>query len=204
MAEVGVLVNADVATKARLEEVCERLATLQVPFHLIAAATKQARIPLREADLQAVRTLVLVSPPESFAAEDRAVLDRVLAARRPRLVQADADLGGLFAARQLHILGWEGPERVFLFPRTSATGPIIHVVNWNASPDGGQTDVYRNTTVTLRHPDRWGPLGRVTYHQPGEPAIDLEPEVHADAIRITLPRLATWGILKLSPAAAAR
>jgi len=47
-------------------------------------------------------------------------------------------------------------------------------------------------------------LGRVTYHQPGEPAIDLEPEVHADAIRITLPRLATWGILKVSPAAAAR
>ncbi len=204
MAEVGVLVNADVATKARLEEVCERLATLQVPFHLIAAATKQARIPLREADLQAVRTLVLVSPPESFAAEDRAVLDRVLAARRPRLVQADADLGGLFAARQLHILGWEGPERVFLFPRASATGPIIHVVNWNASPDGRQTDVYRNTNVTLRHPDRWGPLGRVTYYQPGEPAIDLEPEVHADVIRITLPRLATWGILKLSPAAAAR
>jgi hypothetical protein len=120
------------------------------------------------------------------------------------VVQADADLGRLFAARQLHILGWEGPERVFLFPRASATGPIIHVVNWNASPDGGQTNVYRNTTVTLRHPDRWGPLGRVTYHQPGEPAIDLEPEVHADVIRITLPRLATWGILKLSPAAAAR
>jgi len=75
----------------------------------IAAAAKQARIPLREADLKAVRTLVLVSPPESFAAEDRAVLDGVLATRRPRLVQADADLGRLFAARQLHILGWEGP-----------------------------------------------------------------------------------------------
>ena len=204
LAEVGVLVNADVATKARVEEVCERLAARQVPFHLIAAATKQAHIPLREADLRAVRGLVVVSPPESFAAEDRAVLDRVRGDGRLRLVEADADLGGFLAARQMDILGWEGPERVFLFPRVSAAGPIIHVVNWNASPDAKQPEVYRNATVTLRHPDRWGSLGRVTYHQPGEPAIDLEPEVHADSIRITLPRLATWGILTLSPAAAAR
>ena len=199
LAEVGVLVNADVATRARVEEVCERLAALQVPFHLIAAATKQARIPLREADLRAVRGLVVVSPPESFAAEDRALLDRVRRDGRLRLVGADADLGGFLAARQMNILGWEGPERVFLFPRASAAGPIIHVVNWNASPDGKQTEVYRNATVTLRHPDRWGLLRRVTYHQPGEPALELEPEVHADSIRITLPRLATWGILSLSP-----
>jgi len=202
MGEVGVLVNADVATKARVEQVCERLAALQVPFQVIAAATKQARIPLREADLRAMRALVAVSPPESFASEDRAVLDRVLADRRLRLLAPDAGLDAFIAARGIDILGWEGPERVYLFPRASAAGPIIHVVNWNASPDGKQPEVYRNATVTLRHPDRWGPLGRVTYHQPGEPAVDLEPEVHPDAIRITLPRLATWGILSLSPAAA--
>jgi hypothetical protein len=202
MAEVGVLVNADVTPKARLEQVCERLAARQVPFHVIAAATKQARIPLREADLRAMRALVAVSPPESFAAEDRAVLDRMRADGRLRLVEANADLDSFLAAREMDILGWEGPKRVYLFPRASAAGPIIHVVNWNASPDGKTTEVYRNTTVVLRHPSRWGTLGRVTYHQPGEPAIDLEPEVHPDAIRITLPRLATWGIISISPPAA--
>lgn len=202
MAEVGVLVNADVTPKARLEQVCERLAARQVPFHVIAAATKQARIPLREADLRAMRALVAVSPPESFAAEDRAVLDRMRADGRLRLVAPDADLDAFIAARGIDILGWEGPERVYLFPRASAAGPIIHVVNWNGSADGKTAKVYRNVTVTLRHPDRWGTLGRVTYHQPGEPAVELEPEVHPDETRITLPRLATWGILSLSPASA--
>jgi len=37
-------------------------------------------------------------------------------------------------------------------------------------------------------------------HEVSEPAIELEPEVHPDAIRITLPRLATWGILTIAPA----
>ena len=68
--------------------------------------------------------LVVVSPPESFAAEDRALLDRVRRDGRLRLVGADADLGGFLAARQMNILGWEGPERVFLFPRASAAGSI--------------------------------------------------------------------------------
>ncbi len=203
MGEVGVLVDADVATKARVEQVCERLAARQVPFQLIAAATKQARIPLSEADLRGLRALVAVSPLDSFTAEDRAVLDRRRADGRLRLVEANADLDSFLAAREMDILGWEGPRRVYLFPRASAAGPIIHVVNWNASADGKQPEVYRNVTVTLRHPNCWGPLGRITYHQPGEPAIDLQPEVHPDAIRITLPRLATWGILSLSPAAAA-
>lgn len=202
MAEVGVLVNADVTPAVRLEEACEQLAARQVPFHVIAAATKQARIPLREADLRAVRALVAVSPLESFAAEDRAVLNGVLADGRLRLVDADADLDAFIAARGIDILGWEGPQGVYLFPRASAAGPIIHVVNWNAAPDGTQPEVYRNATVVLRHPSRWGALGQVTYHQPGEPAVDLEPEVHPDAIRITLPRLATWGILTVSPSAA--
>ncbi|MFM8495192.1 MAG: hypothetical protein ACKOEM_06650, partial [Planctomycetia bacterium] len=80
--------------------------------------------------------------------------------------------------------------------------PIIHVVNWNSSADGMRTEAYRNVTVALRHPDRWGPLGRITYHQPGELAVDLEPEVHPDGMRITLPRLSTWGILSIAPATA--
>lgn len=202
MAEVGLLVNADVATAAQLQAACKRLAVRQVPFHLIAVATKQARIPLRAADLRAIRVLVPLSPPESLADEDRAVLDRVLADRRLRLVDPDADLVAFLAARRMDILRWEGPDGVFLFPRTSATGPIIHVVNWNSSADGMQPEVYRNVTVALRHPDRWGLLGRITYHQPGQPAIDIEPEVHPDGMRIMLPRLATWGILSLAPAAA--
>ena len=145
---------------------------------------------------------MLLGPLDSFAAEDRAVLDRVRADGRLRLVEAGADLGSFFAARGMDILGWEGPERVYLFPRSSAAGPIIHVVNWNMAPDGQQPEVYRSPTVVLRHPARWGAVGRITYCQPGEPAIELEPEVHPDAIRITLPRLATWGILTIAPATA--
>jgi hypothetical protein len=73
-------------------------------------------------------------------------------------------------------------------------------VNWSARADGKGPEVYRHVTISLRHPRQWPAIGRATYWQPGaaDPA-ELTPEPHADALRITLPELATWGILALAP-----
>ncbi|OGV82408.1 MAG: hypothetical protein A3K19_04070 [Lentisphaerae bacterium RIFOXYB12_FULL_65_16] len=202
VAEIAVLVNADVETSARVTRFCENLAARQIPFHLVVAATKQARIPLRDADLRTVKALVTLSPVETLAPDDRACLDRVAAENRFRLVRADADLDRFLATRDMDLLQFEGPAKVYLFPRAAPDGSvIIHVVNWNSTPDLKQPEAYTHVTVALKHPQRWGVIGKATYWQPGEAPTDLAPEPHADSVRLTLPRLATWGIVALPPPA---
>jgi hypothetical protein len=197
LAALGVLVNADLEETPRVTRFCERLAARQVPFHLVVTATRQARIPLRENDLRSIRALIALSPVDSLHTDDRGCLDRVLAERRLRLLAPDADLEGFLAARGLDTLRLEGPPGIYLFPRQTDDGTtVIHVVNWNTEPATDRPEAYTFVTVALR---RWGPVARVTYWQPGEQPLDLDPEVHANHLRITLPRLETWGILALAP-----
>lgn len=201
LAALGVLVNADVETTPRLTRMCERLAARQLPFSLVVSASRQARIPLREADLRGLRVLITLSPLEGLPAADRACLERVLAERRLRLVSADADLEAMVAARGLDMLGFEGPPGITLFPRLAANGTLlIHVVNWALSADPTRPEIYAQVTVALRHLRQWGPFDRVTYWQPGAAPLALTPEPHVDSLRLTLPRLETWGILALAPA----
>jgi hypothetical protein len=199
LAQVGVLVNADEATTPRVTGLCERLALRQVPFHLLVTATRQARVPLREADLRCLRVLIAFSPVDGLPLEDRASLDRVLAEKRLRLLSPEADLDAFLSARGLDTLAFEGPPGIALFPRLAADGTLlIHAVNWNLSADPRRPEVYDHVTVSLRHPPQWGPVARATYWQPGQAAAELTPEPHADSLRLTLPRLETWGILALA------
>ena len=199
LASVGVLVNADVEDTLHVTQFCEQLAARQIPFQLLVAATRQSRIPLREADLHGLQALIALSPVETLAKDDRTCLEGILAERRLRLIDPAADLDALLTASGLDTIRLEGPPGVYLFPRQADDGTVlIHVVNWNLSADPKRPETYRFVTVNLR---RWGAVRRVTYWQPGEEPTELTPEVHADSVRITLPKLATWGILALAPAA---
>lgn len=204
LATVGVLVNADVETTPRVTGFCARLAARQIPFVLLTSVRRQSHITLRENELIELTYLVTLSPLESLPDEDRACVERVRAERRLRLVSPDTDLDGFLALRGLDLLGFEGPSGIYLFPRRTAEGSVvIHAVNWNASADQERPEVYGSVTVVLRHPRQWGAVGRATYWQPGAASpAELKPEPHADAIRITLPELSTWGILVLGPTAA--
>jgi len=202
LAVVGVLVNADVEDTARVTRFCARLAARQVPFHLLVSARRQSRILVREADLRCLRVLVTLSPLASLPADDRACVERVLAERRLRRLDGDADVEGFLSSRGLDTLGFEGPAGICLFPRQADDGTVlIHAVNWNLSVDPGRPEVYGSVTVSLRHRRQWGAIAKATYWQPGAAAVDLTPELHADGLRITLPQLATWGILALAPPA---
>jgi len=207
-AQVGVLFNADEPCYAELTDACRRLTDLNVPFGLIGAASRSARVPLSRERLEAVRYAITLSQLESFSPEDRAVIEAAQADRRVRLLQPGADLGDVVAATRRLPLRVEGPENVhaFLHVRSEPTpSAIIHLVNWNAFPQAdmapGETpsEVYRNVTVSLADPESWGAPVTVTYRRPGAEALDIEPEVHANSLRITLPELATWGILHIAP-----
>ena len=163
----------------------------------MVAGTRQARLPVRAAELRGLRVLVTLSPLNSLVGDDRAVLDGVLAERRLRLVGPEVDLEAFLAVRGLDTLRFEGPPGVYLFPRRAAAGnTIIHLVNWNLLPDQDRPQGFRFVTVSL---PRWGAIGKATYWQPGTAPVGVEPEVHPDAVRLTLPKLDTWGILELTP-----
>ena len=73
-------------------------------------------------------------------------------------------------------------------------------MNWNLGRDGQRGEPYRNVTLSLLAPPHWGPVAAAVYHQPGQPAVPLEPEVHDDNIRLTLPQIGTWGIVEIRTA----
>ncbi|MFA6544099.1 MAG: hypothetical protein WCS99_06720 [Limisphaerales bacterium] len=199
-AEVGVLVNADAPPPA-LAAYCRKLAAQQIPFHLIVGASKHARVPVRAADLRAVRLLVELSPANGFGDEDLRTLDAARGAGRVRFVPATADVAAICQLRGLDVLRLEAPEQVYAFLRVNQSNrsAVIHVVNWNLSGDGERGESYSNMTVTLLQPERWGKVASVMLHRPGERSLLVKPELHSDCVRLTLPKVETWAVLEIKP-----
>ncbi len=196
-AEVGLVYNADTESAPALCRQMEALARLQTPFHVLPASTRDVRIPLREADLRVLRAVVLISPIESFCDEDRATLQKALSARRLRLVSPES-LAPL-RAHEFDLFSLEGPEKVYAFPRVAKnkSSIAIHLVNWNETQAGAREDTFNFVTLTLRHLRRWGPLRDAAYFEPGKDPVAIQPEPHEGFVRLTVPRLGTWGILVL-------
>ena len=199
-AEIGVLVNADGPPAGSISEFCKTLARQQVPFHLIIGASKYARAPIRAADLCAVRALVEFSPAESFCAEDQRTLRTARESGLVRFVPPTADLAAVSRLRGMEVLRVEGPDDVYAFLRVNRErrSAVVHVVNWSLAPDGERAEVYRNVTLTLLRPERWGNITLATYHQPGRESVALKSELHGDCVRLTLPQIETWGVVEIN------
>lgn len=196
-AEVGVLINGD--QPGAYQAFCLALAARQIPFHVILGASRYARVPLRAEDLRPLRLLVEFSPAASFCAEDQAVLKDIRASGLMRFVPATADVAARCRLLGLDLLRLEGPDNLYAFPRVNrdAHSAAIHVVNWNLGAEGERAETYRNVTLSLLHPARWGAIAQAVWHEPGEPPVTLVSERHADCIRLTLPQVGTWGIIEL-------
>jgi hypothetical protein len=200
VAGIGVLVNGD-QPPGRLADFCLALAARQRPFRLLLGANRYTRVPLRPADLRGLRLVVELSPADTFCAEDQAVLAAARASGLTRFAAPTADLDAVCRAMDLDLLRLEGPENLYAFPRAdpAARSSVIHLVNWNLGGSATErAETYRHVTVSLLQPARWGAVERAVWHAPGEGSIDLTPERHADCIRLTLPRLTTWGIIELT------
>lgn len=198
-AEVVVLANADAPGKGSLSQFCKQLARQQIPFHLVLGASQYARVPVRAADLRAARVVVEFSAADTFCEEDRKTIQAARAAGLARFVPPTADLAAITKLRGMELLRVEAPEGVYAFPRVNRPlgSAAVHVVNWNLAPDGERSEVYRNVTLTLLQPQRWGKIASATYHQPGQKPVTLKPERHEDCVRLTLPRIETWGAVEI-------
>ncbi|MEW6356411.1 MAG: LamG-like jellyroll fold domain-containing protein [Planctomycetota bacterium] len=199
-ATVGVLFNADALPYAPVAEMCKRLTEIQAQFCLIPAASKFTRIPVDGEMLKRFSCIINVSPMESYNEEDRKTLDAVRASFTTRFLSPDADIEKVLTDNGLLPIRVEGPRNIYAFLRVKPDAAVIHVVNWNALPDGSAADPFAHITLSLSDPARWGRALQVKYYQPGQKgAIDLQPEMHHDFVRITLPRLETWGVVEVKP-----
>ena len=199
-AEIGVLVNGD--EPGAYQDFCLKLAARQIPFRLILGASRYARVPVRADDLRGLRLLVELSPASTFCSDDQATLNAARATGLTRFAPATADLPSLCRALDLALLRVEGPENLYAFLRVDRVrrSAAIHVVNWNlGGSDTERAESYANVTVTLLHPERWGSCSKAVWLEPGAEPVALTSERHADCLRITLPRVATWGLLQLLP-----
>ena len=196
-AEIGVLVNGD--EPGAYLDYCLKLAARQIPFHLLLGASRYARVPIRAEDLSGLRLLVELSPVPTFCAEDQATLKAARNSGNVRFVPATADIAAQSRVLGLNLLRLEGPENLYAFLRVDPArrSATIHIVNWNLVPDAERAETYGHVTVTLLNPARWGEVGRVVWHAPGQPSVPITPERHADVIRLTLPLVCTWGIIEL-------
>jgi hypothetical protein len=199
-AEVGVLINGD--EPGAYLDFCQRLAARQLPFRIVLGASRHARVPILHDSLCGLRLLIELSPAATFCADDQAVLTAARASGLARAVPATADIAALSRTLGLDLLRVEGPENLYAFLRVNRDSRTvaIQIVNWNlGGPDAERAEAYGNVTVALLHPERWGALSKAVWHTPGEPSVSLTPERHADCVRLTLPRLTTWGLVELLP-----
>ncbi|MCD6361657.1 MAG: hypothetical protein J7M38_12445 [Armatimonadetes bacterium] len=45
---------------------------------------------------------------------------------------------------------------------------------------------------------QWPDNLQIQYHAPNRESVALEPEVHARFVRVTVPELATWGVIEIA------
>jgi hypothetical protein len=198
-AEIGVLANADAPGEGSLSQFCKKLASQQIPFHLILGASQYARLPVRAADLRAVRVVVEFSAASSFCGEDQKTIQAARESGLVRFVSPSANLAAVAKLRGMELLRVESPERIYAFPRVNAAkrSAAIHLVNWNLGTNAERPELYGNVTLALLQPQRWGKVASAVWLQPGQPPVTLTPERHEDCVRLTLPQLATWGVVEI-------
>lgn len=202
-AAVGLVFNADEPVYERLREVCEDLTARQIPFRLLGAASRTARVPLEVSRLVETPWLVNLSPAESYAGDDRVALDEAVASRLTRLVTYEQAIAA--ADRPLRVAA---PEGVYAFTRlASSARAVVHLVNWNADPaksdgDGLGAEPFANVSFAVKRPEGWRGKLTATCWAPGEAPVTLAAEEHARSWRFVVPRLGVWAVVELRAGAA--
>lgn len=197
-ATIGIVLNADEPVYEPLRALCIDLTERQIPFRLLGAVSRTARVALDSDRLAETPWLVNLSPIESYAAEDQAAIETALATRRCRLVSLAEAIE--HAARPIKV---EAPQGVYAFTRLANDGrTVVHLVNWNADAakvdgDGSGAEPFANVSFAVERPEGWPGKLTATCYAPGEPPVTLAAEEHAGSWRFTVPRLGVWAIVEL-------
>jgi hypothetical protein len=76
---------------------------------------------------------------------------------------------------------------------------VCHLVNWGYDAATNQTPPQKDVRLRLRTALAGGSrITKVTYQTVGKPAQALDFAVRDEAIHVTIPEVALWGVLEMS------
>jgi hypothetical protein len=199
---VLVFVNLDLPEYEQTLSLCERLTRASVPYRLAVCGSRYARFPLVASELSAARAIVTLSPLESLSDTDRQALETALSSRRVRLLTDTPDLETRLTQYGLVPLTVEGPHNALAVLRRNPATPevaVVHLLNWELTPDLSGVETFEHVTISLQEGAFGAQIAGAEYYEPGQTqAQTLTVERHSGYVRITVPALRTWGIVKLT------
>lgn len=206
--QVGVLFTQTtggfgVAYYSGLKQVCASLVTQQIPFGFALAGDEQ--LANRLTGGEAARFEVMLIPePIRLIDGQQAIVERWKAEGKAIAIAPGDDVRAKIGDRVKSFAALEGASDVWLFPRVApgaGKAPVVcHLVTSKYDAKANQTTAQTNVRVRLSAA-LWGrsPARRVTYHAINRAPRELPFESVGSAIRVTVPEVNLWGILKVEP-----
>ncbi|MBT3374085.1 MAG: hypothetical protein HN742_16535 [Lentisphaerae bacterium] len=196
VAQVGVLYSNTAFRRWRrqAQDVCYELTKQNIPFRFVIAGDDWMPVDLREQDLADLKVLV-VAPPPIVGTKQLTVL-RVASERTVEWPDEDRLFDLL--PRQVTVTG---AANVTVLPRArqeNASWPFVcHLLNGNYMPGSDSMQPQQDFTVSLSASLLPSPVTAATLLAPGREAIACRAVRDGDQVRITIPKLDLWAVLRL-------
>jgi len=187
-----------------LKHVCASLVSLNVPFGMAVAGDELLTNRLHGGEVERFE-LMLIPEPIRLVGGQRGIVQRWKDRGRAVSVQRTDNVAAKIKDHIQPLVAVEDDSGVWLFPRYvpgQRHAPVVcHVVNphFDAQRDAAlpKADVpvlLRSGLLGDRRP------GKVTYHSPGNQPCTLQHRLGKDGVRVTIPRVELWGVLRISKA----
>lgn len=197
VASTGLVFDHQAWRKGKQEVRSAAIALLEnngVPFALLAAGDELLDLRLQAADLAKFRS-ILVLPGTRLDADQQKILDALPPDRRMEW-KGSATLAALEPS-----LGIEGAANVWALPRRKPGDPkaplVVQLLNRNYDFATDRTAPQKDLGLHLRSALLGGTKpGKCTVYAPGGAAVPLPVEPVADGVRVKIPELMLWSVLR--------
>ncbi len=182
------------APKTGLAQACLALSAANATYRIIVAGDEWVEDALLSADLSPYRAVVRFEPSHLTAEQE----EKLLEAGDRLITWSGADHLLQRVGQDIQV---ERARNVTVLPREMPAEPeapmVVHLLNSNYDPETDQYETLRQFTVSLSRRMRTGSVSQATMYAPGRHAQPLEWRADGQEIRLVVPELDMWAILKL-------
>ncbi|MDZ8119091.1 hypothetical protein [Pontiella agarivorans] len=191
LARVGLLLDVDrmAAGDWRITKEAGRLRRLNIPYRLLVNGGAWIPASLESDDVEGLESVVVL-PPVNTA--DKALLK----GRNLKIYSGQQD--PMPTSARIRV---QGAEKVAVVPRHNPLDPkapiVCHLLNENYQADRDSMKEQRKFTVTLPASLVPTDIKRATLLKPGEDPVECKVVKGREGIRVTVPSLDVWAMLRL-------
>ncbi len=195
---VGVVVDTNAYDAEWTRNVVRRLLRAQVPFHLLLSGDTFYHVPLAAERLHRYGMIVVPDRLSGLPRDDREALAQAadaVAVLPGRRVTDDL-------LRELAPITVWAPEGVFALLRHGKSGGerawVCHILNRTRAAAGEPPVAMGHLALTLRRSALpGGDVAMASWHSPGQAPVPLKTETLPEAVRLVIPELAEWGVVRV-------